>query len=119
MADDRKHVLGKYGESVAADFLKRQGYEIVERNWHCRAGEIDLIVRDKDSWVFVEVKTRSSATALSGLEAVDELKLQKLRKAVSQWCVARQVITTKLRLDVISVFVHAGTVKFEHLKQVF
>ena len=119
MADNRRHILGKYGESVAADYLKRQGYEIIERNWHCRAGEIDLIARDQDSWVFVEVKTRSSASSLSGLEAVDEFKLQKLRKAIGQWCVSRQVASNKLRLDVVSVFVNAGSVSFEHLKQVF
>ena len=119
MANTRRHILGKYGESVAADFLTRIGYEIVERNWHCRAGEIDLIARDEDSWVFVEVKTRSSKTAVEGLEAVDELKLQKLRKAISQWCKARQIVSTKLRLDVVSVFVTAGSVRFEHLKQVF
>lgn len=119
MANSRRHVLGKYGETVAADFLTRQGYEIVERNWHCREGEIDLIARDHDDWVFVEVKTRSSKTSLDGLEAVDELKLQKLRKSISQWCTARQIVSSRLRLDVVSVFVNAGTVRFEHLKQVF
>jgi len=119
MANTRRHILGKYGESAAADFLAGKGYEIVERNWHCRDGEIDLIARDDDAWVFVEVKTRSSKTAIAGLEAVDELKLQRLRKSISQWCKSRQVISTKLRLDVVSVFVSAGSVRFEHLKQVF
>ena len=119
MANNRKHVLGKYGENAAAEFLKRQGYEIVERNWHCRSGEIDLIARENDSWVFVEVKTRSSATSIPGFEAVDELKLQKLRRSIAQWCAARQVVSAKLRLDVVSVFLNSGSVKFEHLKQVF
>jgi putative endonuclease len=119
MANTRRHVLGKYGESVAADFLSRQGYEIVERNWHCRDGEIDLIARENDDWVFVEVKTRSSKSSVDGLEAVDELKLKKLRKSIAQWCSVRQIVTTRLRLDVVSVFVNAGTVRFEHLKQVF
>ena len=119
MANNRRHVLGKYGETVAAEFLMGQGYEIVERNWHCRAGEIDLIAREDDSWVFVEVKTRSSASAEEGLAAVDQLKLQKLRKAIAQWCLARQITSNKLRVDVVSVFVNAGAVKFEHLKQVF
>jgi putative endonuclease len=119
MSNQPKHVLGKYGESVAAEYLIRQGYEIVERNWHCRQGEIDLIAKQNDQWVFVEVKTRSSKTADVGFEAVDQLKLQKLRRTIAQWCQSRQVSSVKLRLDVISVFVSSGRVRFEHLKQVF
>ena len=119
MSDQPKHVLGKYGELVAADYLSRQGYEIVERNWHCRQGELDLIAKDRDQWVFVEVKTRSSKTADSGFEAVDQLKLQKLRRTIARWCEVRKVSSIKLRLDVVSVFVSAGSVRFEHLKQVF
>jgi putative endonuclease len=119
MADNRRHVLGKYGETVAAEFLTRQGYEIIERNWHCRSGEIDLIAREDDSWVFIEVKTRNSASSIEGLFAVDEVKLQKLRKSIAEWCSSRQIRSNKLRLDVVSVFLNAGLVRFEHLKQVF
>ena len=119
MSNQPKHVLGKYGEMMAADFLARQGYEIVERNWHCRQGELDLIAKDQDQWVFVEVKTRSSKTADSGFEAVDQLKLQKLRRTIARWCELKQISSIKLRLDVVSVYVSAGNVRFEHLKQVF
>lgn len=119
MSNRPNHVLGKYGELVAAEYLVRQGYEIVERNWHCRQGEIDLVAKDRDQWVFVEVKTRSSKTADEGFEAVDQLKLQKLRRTIARWCEQRQVSSIKLRLDVISVFVSSGSVRFEHLKQVF
>jgi putative endonuclease len=119
MANNPRHILGTYGELVAADFLSNQGYEIIERNWRCRQGEIDIVARERNSWVFVEVKTRSSASSDLGLEAVDELKIQKLRRAISQWCQDRQVASINLRIDVVSVFVHAGKVSFEHLKQVF
>ncbi len=119
MSNQPKHVLGKYGELVAAEYLMRQGNEIVERNWHCRQGEIDLVAKDQDQWVFVEVKTRSSKTADAGFEAVDQLKIQKLRRAIARWCEVHQITSIKLRLDVISVFVSTGQVRFEHLKQVF
>jgi len=119
MSNRPNHVLGKYGELAAAEYLVRQGYEIVERNWHCQQGELDLVAKERDQWVFVEVKTRSSKTADVGFEAVDQLKLQKLRRTIARWCELRQISSVKLRLDVISVFVSSGTVRFEHLKQVF
>lgn len=117
MSSNRKHVLGAYGESLAADFLQQQGYEIVERNWRCRDGELDLVARDKDAWVFVEVKTRRSSTADSGFEAIDELKQQRIRRAVREWCRVREVVSMRLRIDAISVYLNGAEVRLEHIKQ--
>lgn len=118
MSSNRRHILGVYGEQLAANFLQRQGYEIVERNWRCREGELDLIAREKDQWVFVEVKTRRSTSSDSGFEAIDELKQQKMRRAIREWCRLREIPSLKLRIDAISVFITGSTVRLEHLKQV-
>jgi len=115
----RRHVLGIYGERLAADYLISLGYEILERNWRCSVGEIDLIARDKDRWVFVEVKTRNGAGFGSPFEAITEEKLNRLRRLVGEWCRLRQVAGVKVRIDAISVLVEHGRVKLEHLKQVF
>ena len=118
MSTNRRHVLGAYGEALAANFLQDQGYEIIERNWRCREGELDLIARENDSWVFVEVKTRRSTSADSGFEAIDEIKQQKMRRAIREWCRLREIASLKLRIDAISVFINGSTIRFEHLKQV-
>ena len=115
----RRHVLGIYGETLAANYLRELGYEILERNWRCSIGEIDLIAKDKDRWVFVEVKTRNGAGFGHPLEAITHEKMARLRKLVGEWCRLRQVSGVQVRIDAISVLVDQGKVELEHLKQVF
>lgn len=111
--------LGRYGEDQAVAFLERLGYEIVDRNWRGTAGEIDIISRDKDRIVFVEVKTRAGLGYGHPLEAITAVKLQRMRQLVAEWCKSRDLGGIKVRLDAISVLVVGGRVSFEHLKQVF
>lgn len=116
---NRRHVLGLYGERLAGKYLESIGYEILERNWRCNVGEIDLIARDKARYVFVEVKTRNGNGFGHPLEAITEAKLSRLRKLVSEWCRARQLSGIDVRIDAVSVQVDKGRVQLEHLKQVF
>jgi putative endonuclease len=111
--------LGKYGEDRAAEFLKRLGYSIVERNWRGPSGEIDIVARDRDCLVFAEVKTRSRVGFGHPFEAITAAKLQRMRVLVAQWCQAHSMSVTQVRLDAISVLVVNGRVTIEHLKQVF
>jgi putative endonuclease len=116
---NRRHVLGLYGEKLAGNYLQALGYEIIERNWRCRLGEIDLIVRDHARYVFVEVKTRNGAGYGHPLEAITEVKLKRLRVLVSEWCRSRSLSGIDVRIDAVSVLVENGKVQLEHLKQVF
>lgn len=116
---NRRHVLGLYGEKLAGNYLQSLGYEILERNWRCGIGEIDLIVRDKSRYVFVEVKTRNGSGYGHPFEAITEVKLTRLRKLVSEWCRSRQLSGIDVRIDAVSVLVDKGRVHLEHLKQVF
>ena len=73
--------LGRIGEQAAAELLQMEGYEILERNYRCQAGEIDLIARDREYLVFCEVKYRRTKSAGSALEAVDTKK-QKIQEKI-------------------------------------
>ena len=116
---NRRHVLGLYGERLAGNYLQSLGYEILERNWRCSFGEIDLIALDKSRWVFVEVKTRNGSGYGHPLEAINDAKLSRLRKLVSEFCRTRQLSGIEVRIDAVSVLVENGKVQLEHLKQVF
>ena len=111
--------IGRYGEERAAAYLKDRGYEIIERNWRSQTGEIDLIAREKDLLVFVEVKTRNGSGFGHPFEAITANKVARMRRLVADWCVAKQVSGVKVRLDAIAVLISGGRVHIEHLKEVF
>ena len=111
--------VGKYGEDRAAEYLERLGYRLVERNWRCAAGEIDIVAKDKDCLVFAEVKTRTRTGFGHPFEAITQSKMLKMRQLVGEWCKANQAPSSQVRLDAISVLVTGGRVHIEHLKQVF
>ncbi len=119
MGMNLKQDLGRYGEDRAASYLQERGYEIIDRNWRSSVGEIDLVAKDKDRLVFVEVKTRSGSGFGHPFEAITANKVARMRRLVADWCIARQVSGAKVRLDAIAVLVTAGRVHIEHLKEVF
>jgi putative endonuclease len=99
----RKDALGIYGEHVAAQYLERQGMVIVERNWRCEIGEIDIIAREAGTLVICEVKTRSSAGHGSPLEAISDRKVRRLRRLALRWLEAKCVHAPFLRFDAVGV----------------
>ncbi len=101
----RNQAIGDYGERLAADHLRSLGMAILARNWTCRFGEIDIVARDGDTLVVCEVKTRTSATHGTALEAVSGLKVQRLRRALAAWLEANEVSPAGVRIDVVTVFV--------------
>lgn len=99
----RNQELGRRGEDAAARFLDRLGYEIVERNWTCAAGEADIIARDGDSVVFVEVKTRSSCDYGMPAEAVDEAKRDRYERIAALFLQGFDVVDVPVRFDIVSI----------------
>lgn len=87
---------------MAAWYVER-GYEIVERNWRCRAGELDLIVRRNRTFVFCEVKTRSSTAFGAPVEAITRDKQVRLRHLAAKWLEDAPMRPTEIRFDVASV----------------
>ena len=77
---------GAYYENLVAEYLKTQGYEILEKNYRCRIGEIDLIAKEGETLVFVEVKYRRSSEAGDPAEAVDYRKQKKISRVAEYYC---------------------------------
>lgn len=115
-----KDVLGKRGEELAAAFLLGEGYTILDRNWRCPQGEIDIVAFDGVDTVFVEVKTRSSVAFGHPLEAITVQKLARLRRLAAAWCDDHQGNHDRIRIDAIAVIAaRAAEPQIEHLKRVF
>ena len=115
----QKQILGKYGEDLAAQYLNDCGYEILDRNWRCSTGEIDLVAFHRGRYIFVEVKTRNGTGFGHPFEAITSNKVSRMRKLVAQWCIANEKAGVNVRLDAIAVLIVGGRVAVEHLKQVF
>ena len=106
---DRSRVaLGRWGEDLVARRYESDGYEVLDRNWRIKGGEIDLVLGRNDEIVFCEVKTRSSNSFGSGLEAVGPRKQQLVRRTALSW-LDRHGRRGRLRFDVASVV--AGQVR--------
>jgi putative endonuclease len=99
----RRRALGVAGEDLAAGWYTGRGGEVLARNWRCREGELDLVVREGRTIVFVEVKARSSAAFGSPLEAVTAPKRRRIRVLAARWLEEAQVRPGPLRFDVVGV----------------
>ncbi len=97
--------LGAFGERLAARWYEERGFEILDRNWRCDAGEIDLVVRKGSTLVVCEVKTRSTLAYGSPAEAVTPLKRARLRRLAACWLAAHDVRPSTVRFDVACVLV--------------
>lgn len=100
---NRRIALGGSGEALVASWYEARGGEVVARNWRCRNGELDLVVRFGSSVVFCEVKTRSSSAYGNGLEAVTAAKQRRLRQLAVLWLREQGGGFADLRFDVASV----------------
>jgi putative endonuclease len=98
-----KDGVGQYGERVAARHLVDSGMAIVELNWRCPDGEIDIVARDGDTVVFCEVKTRSSTAFGDPAEAVVGRKAVRLRRLAARWLAEHPHAWAEIRIDVVSV----------------
>ncbi|HET8684649.1 MAG TPA: YraN family protein [Micromonosporaceae bacterium] len=117
---DARQLVGAWGEQRAADHLLAAGMVLLDRNWRCRAGEIDIIARDGDVLVFVEVKTRRGDAFGTPVDAVHSRKTARLRQLAAQWLAESGLRPMQVRFDVVSVVRRqAGGVRIEHLRNAF
>lgn len=115
-----KDAVGKYGEDVAARHLAAAGLTIVERNWRCPEGEIDIVARDGDALVICEVKTRRSVTFGLPVEAVTRRKADRLRRLAYLWLLENPGRGVDVRFDVVSVLrPPTGAAQVEHVVGAF
>lgn len=105
--------IGEIGERLACDFLKRKGYKIIDQNYRTRGGEIDIVAKEGDFFVFVEVKTRTNRTFGFPEEAIDSRKLHKLAQTAEQYFIAHHLYNQNYRIDAVSVEIDQETGKME------
>ncbi|WP_338375959.1 YraN family protein [uncultured Flavobacterium sp.] len=110
--------LGKLGEDLAVDFLQKNGYEILDRNWRFQKAEIDIIVKKNSILAIVEVKTRSSLEFGLPQDFVKPKKIQLLVKAVNEYVVSKDLDVT-VRFDIIAIHYQKDNIEIEHIEEAF
>lgn len=113
----QRHEIGKVGEDIAVEYLRKKGYIIIERNFNCKQGEIDIIAKDNNEIVFVEVKTRTNETYGKPKEAVDKTKKKHIYKSAEYYIYQKHVENRPVRIDVIEVYKKEEKYILNHIKQ--
>ena len=111
------HELGRIGENIIADYITKLGYKVVERNFACNQGEIDLIAKDKEELVFIEVKTRTDISYGEASEAVTNTKKRHLINSIKYYIYKQKLENQPIRIDVAEVYINKGKVKVNYIKQ--
>lgn len=112
-----KQIEGKSGEMEATKYLKKNGYEIICNNFRCQQGEIDIIAKDKNEIVFIEVKTRSSKNYGEPREAVDKNKKKHIMDTAKYYLYKEHKENSYVRIDVIEVYIKKDKIILNHIKQ--
>ena len=115
----RGPAAGAEGEALACRHLERQGFAILARNFRCRSGEIDIVARDGDETVFVEVKDRHGRSHGEGYESVTAGKRLRLVRAARLFAAARGLSETPIRFDVVSIDREGGEARIRHDRGAF
>ncbi|MCV6628009.1 MAG: YraN family protein [Cellvibrionaceae bacterium] len=99
---------GAGAEALAADYLRQRGLKLIQRNYHCRHGELDLIMRAQREWVFVEVRARSPSHYSSAIESIGPHKRRKLIASAEYFLQQRGQSEAPCRFDVVAVLLRPG-----------
>lgn len=95
--------IGTQGESIAVEYLQKHGYKILERNFNCHYGEIDIIAQHGNYYVFLEVKSRNTVAFGTPREAVNYHKQQRIISAANYWLFKKRLVGVPVRFDVVEV----------------
>jgi putative endonuclease len=111
--------LGKMGEDLALKKIKKLGYKLIIRNYRCPLGEIDIIAKDGDCLVFLEIKTRKGRSTGYAKEAVDKRKRRQISKAALTYLKENDCYEERSRFDVVAVSINGRDVETEVIKNAF
>ena len=114
----RKKELGNVGEKIATEYLEKNKYKIIKKNFYCRQGEIDIVAKCGNEIVFIEVKTRTSNNFGVPSEAVNSVKIRHMYKAARYFLYKSNCLEKFIRFDVIEVLLKDGRFNVNHIKQV-
>jgi len=116
----KRHIIGKCGEELACKYLEKNNYNILERNFKCMQGEIDIIAFDNSNkeLVFIEVKTRTNFNYGIPAESINHIKQQHIQNSVKYYLYLKNIQNIFIRIDVIEIVVNKNVYKLNHLKKV-
>jgi putative endonuclease len=117
--NDGRLLLGREGERLAELYLRKKGYTLVQRNYRCSGGELDLIVLDRRVIVFVEVKTRTGSGFGTPFEAVESRKQQRMIRAAQVFLAEKRLQQRDARFDVVGVSWPGREPVIEHIENAF
>lgn len=118
MSQEKKEI-GQKGEDLAANYLKELGYQILERNYRCKLGEVDIIARENDTLVFIEVRTRSSLDFGLPQESINRRKRHQISKVALEYMIRKKLKNIPARFDVVAISLKPGKEKVDHIKDAF
>lgn len=113
-----RHKIGKIGEDIAIKYLEDIGYIIIERNFLSIQGEIDIIAKDRQELVFIEVKTRTNKKFGMPVDAVNKTKQKHFVRTVKYYLYLKKLENNFVRLDVIEVYINKEKYEINHIKQI-
>ena len=113
-----KKEFGNTGEDIATEYLEKQGYIILERNFYCKQGEIDIIAKDKNEVVFVEVESRSDVGYGLPSEAVTKQKINHVCRTARYFLYKNKMFNEFIRFDVVEILIKSGKFNVNHIKQI-
>ena len=114
----REKLMGAFGEAAAAEYLRKKRYEILSMNYRCRLGELDIIARQKETFVFVEVKLRREGGYAAAAEAVTPVKQRRLEIAAETWLAENKLEDVPCRFDVIEVYLEKNGGRLKSIRQI-
>lgn len=118
----KNRVLGRHGENIALNYFSGLGYKVLERNYKCRIGEVDIIAQKDSSLIFIEVKTRTSLSYGHPVESVSEHKIKKIKDVAGFFMANNNNLYPNfdVRFDVVSIIINRGSgFKLEHIENAF
>lgn len=111
--------IGKFGEAVTEEYLIKSGYEILDKNFRCKTGEIDIIAKNSNYVCFVEVKTRKNNLYGMPCEAVNYIKQHKICKTAEMYILKNKLFESSFRFDVIEVLLSGEKYSINHIENAF
>jgi len=111
--------IGDMGEEKAVQYLKKQGYKILDRNYRCRFGEIDIIAKYKDYIVFIEVKTRRDISYGTPVESINKLKINRILKTLNFYLTQNRIYDSNIRVDAVEVYMKGSkNISINHIENI-
>jgi len=112
-----RQAMGRYGEEVAERYLIEQGLVVLDRNWRGAAGEIDLVLREGDTLVVCEVKTRFGSAYGTPHQAITPVKLERLKRLAAEWVAEHGLFPPATRIDLVAILrPDRGAARIEHIR---